>query len=258
MIVLSDADIERAAKAAVWSAFANAGQVCVRAERVLVDRAIADRFTAAVVKATGALRLSNGAEADFDVGPLMEPARLAGLESQIADAVARGARIAAGGTRRPDLGPSAFAPTILTGCAPGMDVVERETFGPVLPIMEVDDAAQAVRLANSPPGGLSGSVWSRDEAAAVKIAAALETGSVCINDVLLNYLCVEAPLGGTAGSGIGFRHGPEALRQFCRLQTILEDRPLLRPVSAFVGRRIGFPYDTRLLGTLRALMRRVY
>ena len=259
MIVLDDADVVRAARAAVWSAFANAGQVCIRPERVFVDRAVVDTFTATVVAATRELRQGWDADAaTIDVGPAVEPSHVAVLERQVADAVARGATVVAGGQRPAGLPANFFPPTVLVNCSHDMAVVREETFGPILPIVAVAGADEALRLANDPPGGLSGSVWSRDPDRARQLADKLQTGSVSINDVLVNYMCVEAPLGGTAGSGLGFRHGPEALRQFCRVETIVEDRRGLGWVSAWIGGRIGFPYDARVLAFMRSAMRRLY
>ena len=115
-----------------------------------------------------------------------------------------------------------------------------------------------MRLANDSPMGLSGSVWSRDQARAQAIARRLESGSVCVNDVLVNYFCVEAPLGGVKASGMGFRHGPEGLRQFCRIETVVEDRAWLGVLSPFVSRQLTFPYQSRVLRVLRWFMRRMY
>jgi acyl-CoA reductase-like NAD-dependent aldehyde dehydrogenase len=139
-----------------------------------------------------------------------------------------------------------------------MAVMREETFGPVLPIMRVPDAETALRLANDSPMGLSGSVWSRDVARAQAIARRLESGSVCVNDVLVNYFCVEAPLGGVKASGMGFRHGPEGLRQFCRIETVVEDRAVLGLLSPFIDRQLAFPYRSRVLRIVRWFMRRMY
>jgi acyl-CoA reductase-like NAD-dependent aldehyde dehydrogenase len=258
MIVLADADLARAADAAVWSGFANCGQVCIRTERVLVERAVADRFIELVADRVRALRQGSASNGEIDIGPIRQQGHLTHLESQIADAIGRGATLVTGGMRRPELGPNFFAPTVLAGCTPEMEVMREETFGPVLPVMAVDDADQAVAIANDPPGGLSGSVWSRDSRRARAIAQRLLTGSVCINDVLVNYLCVEAPLAGAGGSGMGFRHGAEALRQFCRVETIIEDTPVLGLGSRFVAGQLAFPYRASVLRLLRWLIRRLY
>jgi acyl-CoA reductase-like NAD-dependent aldehyde dehydrogenase len=128
----------------------------------------------------------------------------------------------------------------------------------VLPIVRVRDAEEALRIANDSALGLSGSVWTADAARGRALARRLQVGSVCVNDVLTNYFIVEAPLGGIKASGLGVRHGPEGLRQFCRLETIVEDRPGLGWLSKLVARRLMFPYRRRTLRQLRFLMRRIY
>jgi len=137
-------------------------------------------------------------------------------------------------------------------------VMREETFGPVLPVMRVPDAETALRIANDTATGLSGSVWSEDEERARSLARRLEAGSVCVNDVLVNYFCVEAPLGGIKASGVGFRHGPEGLRQFCRIETVVEDHPLLGWLSPLVDRELTFPYKTRTQRLLRRVMKILY
>jgi acyl-CoA reductase-like NAD-dependent aldehyde dehydrogenase len=144
---------------------------------------------------------------------------------------------------------------LLSGATLAMKVMHEETFGPLLPILRVQDAEEALRLTNASALGLSGSIWSRDTSRARELARRVESGSVCVNDVLLDYMCVAAPLGGTKQSGLGSRHGPESLRQFCRLQTIVEDAPLLGFVSGLVSRKLGFPYQQRTLAWMRRWMR---
>jgi acyl-CoA reductase-like NAD-dependent aldehyde dehydrogenase len=257
MLVLSDADLRPAARAAVWGAFAGAGQVCIRVERVLVEDSVADEFAALVADETKKLRLGHqgAAGTDFDVGPVFLKSQIERCRALVADAVARGARILAGGDERPD---SFFTPTILDQVSPEAAVAREETFGPVLPIVRVRDVDEAVRLTNDSRLGLSGAVWSRDPARARAIARRLETGSVCINDVLVNYFCVGAPLGAAKQGGLGFRHGPEALRQFCFPQTIVEDRPLLAPLAGWIRNQLGFPYRKRVLDVLRWFLKAIY
>jgi acyl-CoA reductase-like NAD-dependent aldehyde dehydrogenase len=263
MIVLADADLPRAAHAAIWSGFAGSGQVCIRTERVLVEGPAADRFIALCAEEIARLRqapppLGRPDASDVDVGAVTFAPQIERAERQIADAVARGARVLAGGTRRADLTGQFFAPTLIADATAEMAVMREETFGPVLPIMRVADAEEALRVANDSPMGLSGSVWSADRAKAAALARRLQTGSVCINDALINYFCVEAPLGGVKGSGIGLRHGPEGLRQFCRIETIVEDHPLLGWLSPLLDRQLSFPYRARTLRLLRRFMRWFY
>jgi acyl-CoA reductase-like NAD-dependent aldehyde dehydrogenase len=266
MLVLADADLPRAAHAAVWSGFAHSGQVCVRTERVLVEDSVADRFVALCAAEVAKLRQGPSPappagrdQVDVDVGAMTFPPQIARAEAHIADALARGGRLVTGGSPRADLaGGGFFQPTLIADATPEMAVMREETFGPVLPIMRVADAEAGLRAANDSSLGLSGSVWSRDEARARGLARRMESGSVCVNDVLVNYFCVEAPLGGVKGSGLGLRHGPEGLRQFCRLETVVEDHPLLGWLSPIIARQLTFPYRSRVLRALRWLMRRMY
>jgi acyl-CoA reductase-like NAD-dependent aldehyde dehydrogenase len=255
MIVLADADLPRAARAAVWSGFAHSGQVCIRTERVFVEEAVADAFIALCRTETQRLRQGPGESLDaFDVGAMTFPPQLNHLSKQVEDALAKGARAITGGKRAERLG-NYFEPTLLVETGTEMQVMTEETFGPVLPIMRVANAEEALRLTNASPLGLSGSVWSRDALRARELARRVESGSVCVNDVLLNYLFVEAPLGGIKGSGLGLRHGVEGLRQFCRLETIVEDRGGLSGASSLIGKLLGFPYDERLLRAARWAMK---
>jgi acyl-CoA reductase-like NAD-dependent aldehyde dehydrogenase len=259
MIVLADADLERAARAAVWSGFAHSGQVCIRTERVFVEAAVADRFIALCAEYTRALSHGPGADPQvFDVGAMTFPPQMERARQQVEDAVAQGARLLAGGARADDKPGNYFPPTLLADTTTSMRVMSEETFSPVLPIMRVSSAEEALRLTNDSPLGLSGSIWSRDVGRARALARRIESGSVCINDVLFNYLYVEAPLGGVKQSGLGIRHGAEALRQFTRIQTIVEDRPLLGFISAIVMRMFAFPYQRKVLELVRTVMKLRY
>ena len=263
MIVLADADLPRAARAAVWSAFAGSGQVCIRTERVLVEAPAAGEFVRLCAEQMAALRQGppgrdRGDDVTVDIGAVTFPPQIERAERQIADAVQRGARVVAGGARRSDLGGQFFAPTLLADVTADMAVMREETFGPVLPVMQVASAEEALRIANDSPFGLSGSVWSRDVGKARALARRVQTGSLCVNDALFNYFCVEAPLGGVKASGLGFRHGPEAIRQFCWTETIIEDHPLLGWLSPFLARQLSFPYRSRTLRLLRRFMKLLY
>jgi acyl-CoA reductase-like NAD-dependent aldehyde dehydrogenase len=261
-IVLEDADLAAAARAAVWGAFANSGQVCIRPERVLVAEPVAEAFTQLCLRETARLRqgseLGRADGGAVDVGAMTSGPQLERMEEQMRAALAAGARILTGGRRRIDLPGHFFEPTLLVDVTPTMAIAREETFGPLLPIVRVRDAEAAVRIANETGNGLSGSVWSGDFQLAASLARRLEVGSVCINDVLVNYFCVEAPLGGVKGSGLGVRHGIEGLKQFCRVETIVEDAPLLGLLSSWIVRQLGFPYKGPVLKVLRWLMRRLY
>jgi acyl-CoA reductase-like NAD-dependent aldehyde dehydrogenase len=261
MVVLGDADLERAARAAVWSGFAHSGQVCIRTERVIVESSVHDRFVERCLALTNALRQGHDdpdEDRELDVGAVTFAPQMERAERQIAQARGAGARVASGGQRRPEIGPGFFAPTVLVGVTPDMDVSREETFGPVLPVIRAANADEAIRIANETSHGLSAAIWSGDGTRAAELARRLDAGTVCVNDVLVNYMCVEAPLGGIKASGLGVRHGIEGLRQFCRIKTVVQDRRLARGVSAFAGRHLQFPYTRRVLRVLEWVLPRLY
>lgn len=222
MIVLEDADIELAANAAVWGAMFNAGQTCVSVERVYVLAPVYEQFVAAVVRAVEKLEVGAGEGRHF--GALIDESQLAVTERHVADAVARGAKVLTGGRRKD--GPGCFyEPTVLVDVDHSMMCMTEETFGPTLPIMKVSSVAEAVRLANDTPYGLSGSVFSQDVERAREIALQLDCGAVNINDVISNLMCTTAPMGGWKSSGLGARFGgAEGLRKYCRQEAVVAPR----------------------------------
>src|SRR6516162_7661491 len=171
MLVLADADVEVASSGAVWGAFTNAGQACLSVERCYVDRMLYGAFVAACVEKTARLRIGDGQTAQIDVGPMIRERQLEIVESQVEDAVARGARVLAGGSRLKQLGPNFYAPTVLGGVTHQMRIMREETFGPVLPIMPFDSESEAVELANDSEYGLGASVWTRDSRRGRRLAA---------------------------------------------------------------------------------------
>jgi acyl-CoA reductase-like NAD-dependent aldehyde dehydrogenase len=224
MIVLSDADLERAANMAVQWSMANGGQICMAVERVYVEEPVYDQFVSKVVSKVSALRQgAPGAGGSVDVGAVTFPPQADIIERHVKDAVDKGARLLAGGKRREGQG-RFFEPTVLTEVDHTMQVMTDETFGPVLPVMKVADAEEAVRLANDSRYGLNSSVFTKDIEKGERIARRLEAGNSCVNDALINYLAHEAPFGGTNESGLGKRHGPEGIRKYCGSQTVLVTR----------------------------------
>ncbi len=182
LIVLADADLDRAAEGAVRACFTNAGQLCIAAERLYVQSALYDRFVDAFVARTRAMRVAADFSFDTDMGSLVGPEQLEKVTAHVADAVAKGAQVLAGGRARPDIGPYFFEPTILTKVTPEMLVAREETFGPVVAVNRFDDVEEAIRLANASDYGLSASIWSRDTGRAGEIGARIETGAVNINE----------------------------------------------------------------------------
>ena len=224
MIVLRDADVERAANACVYGGLVNAGQVCISVERVYVEEPVYDDFVQKVVDKVRRVRQGPPEAGPVEMGSMTFPPQIDKVERHVKDAVARGARVLAGGKRRSDLPGLYFEPTVLVDVTHDMDVMRDETFGPVIPIMRVRDEEEAVRLANDSRYGLDASVWTKDAARGARIARRVQSGAVCVNDVLVNYAVTEVPMGGWKESGIGYRHGPGGIRKFCVQQSVVIDR----------------------------------
>src|SRR4051812_31031843 len=224
MIVLGDADVERAANAAVHYAMQNAGQTCISVERVYVEEPVYDEFVARVTETARRLRQGvPGGPGTTDVGAITFEGQLEVIERHVEDARDKGATVAVGGSARRE-GGRYFEPTVLTDVDHSMLAMQEETFGPTLPIMKVRDDEEAVRLANDSPYGLAASVWGRDAVRAEAVARRIESGVVTVNDAQVNYLATELPMGGWKGSGLGHRHGPGGIRKYCRQQSLLVTR----------------------------------
>ena len=223
MIVLADADLERAAIAATWGGMFNSGQACVAVERVYVEAPVYDEFLAMLSRKVAALQQGAGARAD--VGAMATPAQLELVERHVRDAVEQGATCR---RRHRVAGPGLyFEPTVLTDVTHAMLCMRDETFGPTLPVMRVRDAEQAIELANDSAYGLSASVWSRDTARAEAIARRLECGAVNVNDVTSNLFATSIPHSGWKASGIGSRWAapPASASTAARRRSGLAHRP---------------------------------
>ena len=220
MIVLDDANLDAASSAAVWGGFTNCGQACVSVDRVYVERSVADEFLKLCVAKTQLLKIGPGSDAENEIGPMIRPQAVDRVETQLREAVAAGARILTDGRRRPDLGPSFFEPAIVTDVNHQMRLMREETFGPVLAVMAVDDAEQAVALANDSPFGLSASIWTGDPDRGRKLAARLHCGAVMVNDVGSYFGIAEAPHGGRGASGWGRTHSRVGLLEMVQTKYI--------------------------------------
>ena len=247
MIVCADADLDIAAGGAVAGALMNTGQYCCGTERIYVVESIADEFTRRVVERVG--RLRQGAEGEFDVGAIFWPRQLEIIEEQMADARARGAKVLVGGRRNPDLPGLFYEPTVLVDVDHGMRIMSEETFGPILPIVRVRDEEEAIRLANDSEYGLGSNVWTRDVDKGVRIAARMQAGSCCVNDMTMTYGVQEAPFGGLKHSGVGQVNGATGLKGYCHAEPILIDR--------FGGRQTAarYPYSAKADAGMQKFMR---
>jgi acyl-CoA reductase-like NAD-dependent aldehyde dehydrogenase len=224
MIVLADADLERAANLAVYYAMCNGGQSCISVERVYVEEPAYDDFVRRVVDKVGVLRQGESTgPATVEVGATTFPRQLEIVEEHVRDALAKGAHALTGGKRREGKG-MFFEPTVLVDVDHTMKAMTEETFGPTLPIMKVADAEEALRLANDSPYGLGGAVFSGDRRRGEDIARRMQAGAVCVNDALLNYVAIELPMGGWKTSGLGIRHGAAGMRKFTKQQSLFISR----------------------------------
>ena len=208
-IVFDDADLDAAVQGAMASKYRNTGQTCVCANRFYVQSGVYDAFAEKLVKAVSTLRVGAGLSGPTEQGPLIDARALAKVESHVADALARGGRIAAGGKRHA-LGGNFYEPTVLLDVAPGMKVAREETFGPVAPLFRFDTEEEAVRMANDTESGLAAYFYTRDLARSWRVQEALEYGIVGVNTGI--FSTEVAPFGGVKESGLGregSRHGIE-------------------------------------------------
>src|SRR6266508_3168664 len=247
MIVLADADLERAANAAVSYGMNNSGQVCISVERVYVEEPAYDDFLERVTQKVRSLRQGPpGEPGSVDVGAIIFPPQIELIEAHVRDAVERGARIVTGGKPTEGLPGRFFEPTVLADVDHSMRCMIEETFGPTLPVMKVGDPDEAVRLANDGPYGLQASVWTRDTERGEAVARRVEAGVCCVNDAQLNYAALELPMGGWKASGLGSRHGPDGIRKYTKRQSLMitpgyaPSRELhMFPYSAQVTQQVG-------------------
>jgi succinate-semialdehyde dehydrogenase/glutarate-semialdehyde dehydrogenase len=224
MIVLEDADVDVASSAAVWGAFMNAGQTCLSVERCYVHEKIYDKFLEKCVAKTGKLRLGRGTEENTDTGPMIHSRQLGIVQSHVEDAIARGARLLAGGKPLSNLGPNFFAPTILANVDHSMAVMREETFGPVLPVRSFKTEDEAVALANDSDYGLAACIFTSDRKHGEALARRIMAGTVMVNDVLACFGISEAPHGGVKASGIGRTHGRFGLEEMVWPKYVDSDR----------------------------------
>ncbi|MEU3519260.1 succinic semialdehyde dehydrogenase [Streptomyces sp. NPDC006654] len=234
MLVLDDADIEKAAAGAVRACFSSAGQLCISIERLYVHESIADAFVERFAARTKAMRLGRSLAYGADMGSLVGERQLETVTRHVAEAVEKGATVVAGGTARPDIGPYFYEPTILDGVEDAMAVCTEETFGPVVSIYRFRTDDEAIEHANGTPYGLNSSVWTKNGSRGRAVAARLRTGTVNVNEGYAPaYGSVQSPMGGMKDSGLGRRHGSEGILKYTEAQTVAQQR--LLPMAPSLG-----------------------
>ena len=251
ILILRDAGVDRAAEGAVRASFSSAGQLCVSMERMFVADQIYDRFVARFVERTKAMSLQVGLEWGSDMGSLISKEQFETVVAHVDDAVAKGARVLAGGRPRPDLGPYYYEPTILEGVNPGMTCFGDETFGPVIALYRFHDEADAVARANAGDYGLNASIYSQDGRRARAIARQVKCGTVNINEAFAaTFASVDSPMGGMRQSGLGRRQGAEGIHRYTESQSVATQR-LLR-FAPMLGMS-DEAYAKAMTGSLRLL-----
>ncbi|MFE2529886.1 succinic semialdehyde dehydrogenase [Streptomyces sp. NPDC059382] len=254
MLVLRDADVEKAAAGAVRACFSSAGQLCISIERLYVHESIADAFVERFAARTKAMRLGNSLAYGADMGSLVGERQLETVQRHVDEAVAKGATLVAGGVARPDIGPLFYEPTILDGVETPMAVCGEETFGPVVSIYRFTDEDEAVAQANATAYGLNSSVWTKDARRGHAVAARLRTGTVNINEGYAPaYGSAQAPMGGMKDSGLGRRHGSEGILKYTEAQTVAHQRLLPMAPSLGMDDEKYAAFMTRSLKIMKAL-----
>jgi succinate-semialdehyde dehydrogenase/glutarate-semialdehyde dehydrogenase len=214
-IVFDDADLEAAVAGAVASKYRNAGQTCVCANRIFVQAGIHDRFAQRLAEVASSMKVGNGLDKDTKIGPLIEAKAVAKVEEHVRDALAKGAKLITGGKRGDGAG-HFYQPTVLTGIRSDMLAMREETFGPVAPLMKFDTEDEAIRLANATEFGLAAYFYSRDVGRVWRVAEALESGIVGINEGIIST--EVAPFGGVKESGIGREGSKYGLEEYLEIK----------------------------------------
>jgi acyl-CoA reductase-like NAD-dependent aldehyde dehydrogenase len=221
MIVLEDANLERAVGGAIWAGASNAGQSCCAVERLFVVEEVYEAFREKLVERTARIRVGPDRDFEVDVGSLSSPAQKRKVDGIVRNAIAGGAKLIATSGSSDGL----FHPVVVLETA-GRQVaaLHEEIFGPVIVLAKVRDEAEAIALANDSPYGLSASVWTRSNQRGMRVASQLEVGTVTLNDHMMSHGMAETPWGGCKGSGFSRTHGEAGLLEMSRIRVIVRDR----------------------------------
>jgi acyl-CoA reductase-like NAD-dependent aldehyde dehydrogenase len=250
MIVLSDAPVQRAVRGAIWGGLFNSGQTCISVERLYVEEPVYQEFTSRLVNEVRMLRQDHDSPGSYsaELGALANESQMAIVERQVADAVAKGARVLSGG-KRAERG-LFYPPTVLVDVDHTMDCMREETFGPLLPIMKVADEEEAIALTNDSNYGLGSSLWTTSKERAERVSRRIEAGAVNVNNAMANAFQFPLPMGGWKESGLGHRMGgPDGIRKYCRQQSFVSEKVNLRTEMHW------YPYTRRKARLTSRLLR---
>ena len=248
MLVLDDADLDRAVEGALWGSFANCGQICSGVERIYVHRSLHGPFVERLVDRARTLRIGDGRDPGVEFGPLISEGQRARVEALVIDAVEHGAELLTGGDR-PATGLQGWfhTPTILGGEPVSARLREEELFGPVVTVVSIDNEEEAIQRANDSPFALGASVWTRDVARGRAVGARVNAGSVWLNDHLYSFSAGQAPWGGSGASGIGRTHGRQGLEFLSHVKFTDSDRGWIAPGW-------WYPYSERVVDGFRGVL----
>ena len=216
-IVLDDADIEKAASGAIKGRFLNCGQSCVASKRFIVSKKIANEFIESFVQKTEKLRVGDPLSDNTDIGPLSSMKSLENIDSMVKDAISLGGELLTGGERIGSVG-AFYKPTVIKNVNSNMRVSKEESFGPVAPIMIVEDEVEAINAANNSDFGLGGSIWTRDLEKAQKLSMEMECGIVTVNNMVASD--PRVPFGGIKHSGFGRELSRYGMLEFVNVKSV--------------------------------------
>jgi len=246
MIVCADADLDKAAHGAVWGGCMNTGHFCCGIERIYVEAPVYDEFVKKVQGLTQSLRQGQGHGVNEDVGAVFWDRQMLVMESHVNDAVAAGAKVLVGGERDKSKGGLYFKPTVMVDVDEESDLMTKETFGPIMPIVKVNTIDEAIQKANHSNYGLHGSVWTKNQEKGIAIAEKIETGSMSVNDIGMVAGLPSAPFAGVKESGLGSVNGMNALRAYTHPMPII--------LGDYRGADTGYPHDQKKFDQMKQAM----
>lgn len=217
-IVFEDADLDNTIELLYFNRYANSGQTCDGLKRLIVHKSIINKVVDKLKKLLESKKVGDAQDPKTDIGPLVAERQLVALESQVEDAIKKGAKVIIGGKRPSGLSGAYYEPTILVDVTKDMRVWKEEVFGPVLPVVSFNTEEEAIDLANDTEYGLGGYIYTQNKERAMRVARFMKTGNIAINDSYYNK--AQDPFGGYKNSGIGREHGKAGLREFCNIKTI--------------------------------------